>query len=73
MHETIRIAKRPLVCDACGMMIHKGERFRVVRDEYTTIPYHEHIQCPGAAAVVTPRRCPTPVKPKAYSTSLCFA
>lgn len=73
MHENIKIAARPLVCDLCGFRIHPGERYRVVRDEYTPMPYHEHIRCPGGAAVVTPRRCPTPIKPKAHCNALCPA
>lgn len=51
MHEKIRTANRPLVCDVCGGMIQVGEPFRAVRDEYSPVEYHEHIQCPGSPAV----------------------
>ena len=43
MHEKIRTANRPLVCDVCGGMIQVGEPFRAVRDEYSPVEYHEHI------------------------------
>jgi len=63
MYETIKTAKRPILCDLCGFRILPGEHYRFVREEYSLLPYHEHIRCPGAAAVVTPRFFPTPVKP----------
>jgi hypothetical protein len=35
-----------MACDLCGQMIRPGERYRAVRDEYSPVEYHEHIQCP---------------------------
>ena len=62
MHERVRTAIRPIICDLCGQMIRPGERYRAIRDEYSLVEYHEHIQCPGAPAVAITEPRPTPPK-----------
>lgn len=62
MHENIKIAKRRMLCDLCGLVIHPGEHYRSVRDEYTPTEYCEHIRCPGAPAVAITDPRPTPPK-----------
>lgn len=74
MHEKIRTANRPLVCDVCGGMIQVGEPFRAVRDEYSPVEYHEHIQCPGSPAVAVSKPPPEPPKITAFNPhSHCMA
>ena len=67
MHEKIRMANRPLVCDVCGGMIQVGEPFRAVRDEYSPVEYQEHIQCPGSPAVAASKPPPEPPKITAFN------
>lgn len=75
MHEKIRTAYRPMACDLCGQMIRPGERYRAVRDEYSPVEYHEHIQCPGAPAVAIsePRPKPPKVRTVFNNHALCLA
>lgn len=51
MHEKIRIASGRMPCDLCGQMIFPGEQYRIVRDEYGSMTFFEHITCPGSPAV----------------------
>ena len=73
MHEKIRTANRPLVCDVCGGMIQVGEPFRAVRDEYSPVEYHEHIQCPGSPAVAVSKTPPDPPKITTVNHCHCMA
>ena len=75
MYEAIRTAKRPILCDLCGFRILPGERYRLVRDEYSPLPYHEHIQCPGAPAVAIadPRPRPPKIRTAFNNYALCLA
>lgn len=66
MHEKIKIAWHPMVCDVCGQMIRTGERYRTVRAEYTLTEYREHIRCPVAPAVAITDPRPTPPKVKTF-------
>ncbi len=71
MHESIQRARHPLICDLCGQTIQQGERFRSVREEYSAVTYHEHLQCPGTATVESPIT-KTPVTPK-QNHACCMA
>lgn len=62
MHEKIRIAPSRIPCDLCGQMIFPGEQYRIVRDEYGSMTYYEHIACPGSPAVAVEATRPTPPK-----------
>jgi len=75
MHEKIRRANRAMVCDFCGLMIHFGERYRVIRDEYSLIKYREHIRCPGApaAAIADPRPTPPEIRTNFNNHASCMA
>lgn len=73
MHETIRTAIRPLACDVCGGLIRTGERYRVVRDEYSPMEYREHIQCPGARTAVVCEPRPAPPKAGTFNPCRCMA
>ena len=73
MHEKIRTANRPLVCDVCGRMIQIREPFRAVRDEYSPVEYHEHIQCPGSPAVAVSKTPPEPPKITTVNHCHCMA
>ena len=75
MHEKIRMANRARVCDLCGQMIHPGERYRAVRDEYSPIEYCEHIRCPGAptAAIADLRPTPPEIRTNANNRAFCMA
>ena len=75
MHEKIRTAYRPMACDLCGQLIRPGERYRAVRDEYSPVEYHEHIQCPGAPAVAVgePRPTPPEIRTAFNNNALCLA
>ena len=44
-----------------------GEPFRAVRDEYSPVEYHEHIQCPGSPAVAVSKPPPEPPKITAFN------
>nr|DAH84066.1 MAG TPA: hypothetical protein [Caudoviricetes sp.]DAI11744.1 MAG TPA: hypothetical protein [Bacteriophage sp.]DAU19698.1 MAG TPA: hypothetical protein [Caudoviricetes sp.] len=48
-------------------MIQVGEPFRAVRDEYSPVEYHEHIQCPGSPAVAVSKPPPEPPKITAFN------
>ena len=72
MHEKVRTANRPLVCDFCGGMIQVGEPFRAVRKKYSPVEYHEHIQCPGSPAVAVSKP-PEPPKITAFNHCHCRA
>jgi DNA-directed RNA polymerase subunit RPC12/RpoP len=57
MHEKIKISKLNTICDLCGGPIRKGETFRLVKYEYSSEVYREHIQCPTCnAKIVKPRK-----------------
>lgn len=74
MHERIRTARRPMACDLCGLMIHPGERYRIVQDEYSLMEYREHIQCPGAptVAIADPRPRPPKIR-TSFNHAFCVA
>lgn len=56
MSEKIIIARRNLVCDLCGYRIPEGSECRMIRDDFMPfLVFYEHLRCPSAAAVVTPR------------------
>ena len=75
MYERVKTAIRPIICDLCGQMIHPGERYRAVRDEYSLVEYHEHIRCPGAPAVAIadPRPMPPKIRIAFNSHAFCMA
>ena len=74
MHERIRTARRPMACDFCGLVIHPGERYRIVRDEYSLMEYREHIQCPGAPTVPVADPRPRPPKIRTnFNHAFCVA
>lgn len=49
-------------CDQCGLMIHAGERCRLIIDESACKVDFEHLRCPGAPAVVVDK--PQPKNPQ---------
>ena len=63
-----------MTCDFCGLVIHPGERYRIVRDEYSLMEYREHIQCPGAptVAIADPRPGPPKIR-TSFNHAFCVA
>ncbi len=70
MHERIETARHTMACDLCGLLIQPGEKFRSVKDEYSTVIYHEHIRCPCNPAVAADI---SPKSPKHPCHAVCMA
>lgn len=51
MSEKIIVARRDLSCDLCGRRIVKGQKCRMIHDDFMPgIVYFEHLNCQSAPA-----------------------
>lgn len=66
MSEKTINARKTMACNLCGQLIQKGEKCRMVRDDFMQLIVHfEHIRCPGACATVSAKK---PIQPRLTGT-----
>ena len=61
MSEKIIVARRDLTCDLCRRRIVKGQKCRMIHDDFMPgIVYFEQLNCPSAPAGATTNPTPKP-------------